>query len=199
MEQFCKKCKTNQEETNFLGKIGGGFPTWCKTCRTSLSLVGKIKTHVCSSCNIEKDITDFYLCERTKEGIYHQCKSCTKNKNKEPKTSNKLKQRRKDYYYNKGGYIKAKINKQHFKQDNVNKIIALLGDKCIVCNKQASYNIWCQFDLHHTDPTIKQFRISNLIKQKWTDRIEKEIVKCVLLCKCCHAQLHYEETLDTNI
>lgn len=45
---------------------------------------------------------------------------------------------------------------------------------------------------HHTDPKQKDISIADAVARGWgSDRIEKEIAKCVVLCANCHAKEHY--------
>ena len=44
-------------------------------------------------------------------------------------------------------------------------------------------------DFHHIDPDEKNFGICRRIDKAW-ETIQKELDKCVLLCKNCHAEYH---------
>lgn len=68
------------------------------------------------------------------------------------------------------------------KQDLVN----YKGGKCCVCG----YNKYVgALDFHHTDPSIKEFNISQLRTYSF-DKLKIEADKCVLLCRNCHAEIH---------
>ena len=60
------------------------------------------------------------------------------------------------------------------------------GGKCLKCgyNKCVS-----ALDFHHLDPREKDFTISGNTG-KW-ENLKKELDKCVLLCKNCHAEQHF--------
>jgi hypothetical protein len=75
------------------------------------------------------------------------------------------------------------------------KAINLLGDKCYKCNEDKPWIL----DFHHNDPNQKEFNISHVKSYRWSI-IEKEIKKCVLLCRNCHAELHnhVKDTRDTE-
>jgi len=64
-----------------------------------------------------------------------------------------------------------------------------LGGKCVHCG----FNKYkCALDVHHLDPKEKDVAFRSM--RSWSlDRIAKEIKKCVLLCKNCHAALHAGE------
>lgn len=65
----------------------------------------------CTTCEIFKDINDFYIDKRTKDGHLTQCKDCIKEKRMVYKSKNqeKIKEINKKYY-NKH---KERLNKQH--------------------------------------------------------------------------------------
>lgn len=68
------------------------------------------------------------------------------------------------------------------------------GGACIVC----SYNrCAAAMDFHHLDEDQKSFSISHPgLCRAWLT-IKAELDKCVLLCKCCHAEHHHGD-LDLN-
>ncbi len=65
------------------------------------------------------------------------------------------------------------------------KAVAYLGGKCSICgyNKCVS-----AFDFHHINALEKDFTIS--AKMTSWKAIEKELLKCVLLCSNCHREVH---------
>jgi len=65
------------------------------------------------------------------------------------------------------------------------KAIKILGGKCVKCGNG---NIFV-LDFHH-DGDEKDFLITKIKAMRWSI-IEKEIKRCVLLCRNCHAELHY--------
>ena len=66
--------------------------------------------------------------------------------------------------------------------------IQLLGGCCSKC-KQV-FDPVC-YDLHHVDPSQKEFTIGeNMLVGK--DRFEAEVNKCILLCANCHRLEHKE-------
>jgi hypothetical protein len=72
-------------------------------------------------------------------------------------------------------------------QENFNKYKIERG--CEVCG----YNkCSASLDFHHLHG--KDFRIIALGFLYQTRQIKRELVKCILLCKNCHYELHYEET-----
>jgi hypothetical protein len=67
------------------------------------------------------------------------------------------------------------------------KATKLLGGKCIECGNANIFNI----EFHHVDGEEKEHGISHMIKEgkKWSS-ILKEVKKCILLCRNCHAKKH---------
>ena len=63
------------------------------------------------------------------------------------------------------------------------------GRKCSKCGIESEYPI---YDLHHRDPSLKEFKISRAIRHKW-ETLLAEIEKCDLLCANCHRIVHEEE------
>jgi hypothetical protein len=77
-------------------------------------------------------------------------------------------------------------------QENRLYIIQKLGSKCSNCG----FDKWkTSLDVHHLDPSQKDVSFSTI--RYWTrDRIDKEIAKCVLLCRNCHAAHHSGELVN---
>lgn len=72
-------------------------------------------------------------------------------------------------------------------------IVHNMGGHCILCG----YNR-CEeaLDLHHLNPEVKAFSISEALEKKkytWQD-IHNELNKCVMLCKNCHMEVTYHIT-----
>lgn len=68
------------------------------------------------------------------------------------------------------------------------RLIELKGGKCSRCpyDKQ----IPAAYDFHHEDPTQKDFQIGG---KSWSfERLKEEAEKCVLVCKNCHSEIHYD-------
>jgi hypothetical protein len=69
------------------------------------------------------------------------------------------------------------------------KAIALLGGKCKICG----YSKCTQaLDFHHVDAKTKEFNLSWATNRSWA-MVEKELRKCLLLCRNCHAEVHANE------
>ena len=62
----------------------------------------------------------------------------------------------------------------------------MLGDKCFVCGYDKCKKA---LQFHHLDPNNKEFNLSANWHWSW-QRLEKEILKCRLLCSRCHTEVH---------
>ncbi len=47
-------------------------------------------------------------------------------------------------------------------------------------------------DFHHQDPKFKEHNIGEMVLSKGKIAVEKEILKCVVLCSNCHRIVHWE-------
>ena len=66
------------------------------------------------------------------------------------------------------------------------------GGKCVKCG----YNKYPgALDFHHLDPSKKDFAISRR-KNCSFEIIKPELDKCVLVCRNCHAELHFNERCE---
>ena len=62
--------------------------------------------------------------------------------------------------------------------------------KCVKCGES---HISC-LDFHHVDRGEKEICIAEAITNGWSiERIKKEIAKCIVVCRNCHAKIHWEE------
>ena len=111
------------------------------------------------------------------------------------KDPEKQKQYNKEYhkkYYQKNKKKKiaqAKRSNQMARKRNVELVSSYKKEKgCSICNENRP---WC-LDLHHLKDKKKS--ISKMANKGWGWKtILKEIEKCQVLCRNCHANLHYIE------
>ena len=78
------------------------------------------------------------------------------------------------------------------KSSKLRKIFTdMLGGKCSICGYDKCLEA---IDFHHIDPSTKTIGVCTMIHRgKSFEIIEKEVEKCVLLCKNCHTELHNKE------
>ena len=86
-----------------------------------------MKTKVCSSCNQEFPISEFYAQSDHKHGVMSMCKKCFNQFCIERWRKRKIK------------YVKQ------------------LGGKCKHCGLQLNEHNYCVFDFHHTNPNEKEY------------------------------------------
>lgn len=67
------------------------------------------------------------------------------------------------------------------------KIVNYFGGKCLACG----FNAYIEaFDVHHLNPSLKDFNLSKPPSKKDWNLIEFELKDCVLLCANCHRGVH---------
>jgi hypothetical protein len=131
-----------------------------------------MKTKVCSKCGNEKSYDNDFLWRNKKKGLKHsQCSLCYKETRKSSYGNNR------QYYYERN-LKKRKQSTDWLVEYKKNK-------KCYFCNETEPICL----DFHHIDDTKKEFNISNM-KYQSTERMKKEIEKCVIVCSNCHRKIH---------
>jgi len=65
------------------------------------------------------------------------------------------------------------------------KAVNLLGGKCQQCGNKNFFVL----DFHHEYNINKDICVNNIKRLRWS-KIEKEVLKCKLLCANCHCELH---------
>lgn len=68
-------------------------------------------------------------------------------------------------------------------------IVELFGGKCLLCGYCKNINA---LDFHHIDPKTKDGSITSLRQTQWK-KLLNELKKCILVCKNCHAEIHWPE------
>ena len=114
----------------------------------------------CLECHIIKDRSEFYF-RKDRNKFINVCNKCNK--------------------YKINSKIKKKIKK------NKKDIIEYKGGCCEICKIKSEYSKI--YELHHKDPSIKEFQISNK-RRILFNKCKKEIDKCHLLCSNCHREVH---------
>ncbi len=127
----------------------------------------------CTTCNIEQPIDNFHKNKNKKDGHSYKCKSCTKLYHK------------RHYENNKKSYADQAKEYKEKSRDYVRDV--KMSSKCSLCEEDR----WFCLDFHHID-TNKEHNISDMVKNRYSiDRIKEEIKKCMIVCKNCHAEIHY--------
>ena len=131
---------------------------------------------LCPKCKVLKDTDDFNKCSRRPDGLNGWCKDC----HKIYRENNKLRRQ-------KGNSTRL----TNIRNTNILKIMAIVGNKCVDCSREANKDNFHIFDLHHLDPKEKDHSVRT--DSKWSSKIEEEVKKCILLCSCCHRDRHFKE------
>lgn len=126
----------------------------------------------CTSCNQNKDLTEFNKNKAKFDGLQTKCKLCDRNRarklyNNDPECANKAIARK---------AIRIKDNKQKL-------LKILINSSCVICLEKDIVVL----DFDHLDRSIKIDNVSNMVCQglSWL-KIEEEIKKCQILCANCH-------------
>lgn len=70
------------------------------------------------------------------------------------------------------------------------KLLEYKGSRCEICGY--SKDVPGAYDFHHLDPNTKEFGISSS-KVLNFEKLKKEVDKCQLLCRNCHAEVHHKQ------
>lgn len=109
------------------------------------------------------------------------------------------KEKRREWY--KEWYANPENRAQQKKNSARNKIVAIDRNRDFVINYKATHpcikcgeNRYYCLDFHHVSDKDKE--IARGIMVGWSiERIKKEISKCVVLCRNCHAELHHNSRM----
>lgn len=126
---------------------------------------------VCSTCKVDKPLTEFYRAKSKPGGHAYNCKACSDGANK--KTRDKHTKR----YLGYRNDYKLKLTEM------VNEYKSARG--CACCGENSHPHV---LDLHHLDPSEKEGSPS-LLRTSW-ERWLTEAQKCVILCANCHRKVH---------
>ncbi len=109
--------------------------------------------------------------------------------------------REKQREYQKKWYVrnveKQKANAKKHKQAAILRNREYIRDvkSQNACNQCGESNSIC-LEFHHLDSDDKESAISNAAGAGWSiERLQLEIKKCIVLCRNCHAKLHYYQNL----
>jgi hypothetical protein len=187
----CPKCNTDKPESEFFKNKSRktGYNSYCKVClnysterlkeKYAASFI-PLSELTCSKCGETQQIEgNFFRHPKEKNGYFPVCFTCQK---KTYKSASKVSAQWKKNYVK---VLKPRI------EANTQKVFDLLGNHCVDCNREATVDTFCAFDLHHKQPEQKKFNVgNNKLKLLWNDEIQEEVLKCDLLCACCHRLRH---------
>ena len=96
----------------------------------------------------------------------------------------------KEYYYSNAKYqCKSCWNKRTAKsgKDKIQSLKDEYGRKCVVCGYNKCVDA---LEFHHTDPLEKEFHLGER-RGLSVDKLRNELNKCMLVCRNCHAEIHF--------
>lgn len=127
---------------------------------------------LCSTCKVEKLLTDFRKDKCQKDGYQHGCKICARAATKQLYT---LK------------YAPRYVARNREREREVRELVREYKRKhnCVCCGETEPICL----DFHHLDPSQKDFELSLVGGRGWNN-VKSEIEKCILVCKNCHAKIH---------
>lgn len=127
----------------------------------------------CRGCHQVKPLSEYHNHKQTKDKKSTRCKVCLNTQNKANREANP------DYMRQ---YKREKRRKTKL------KILDYLGGKCSMCGLEDIPDV---FDVHHENPKLKDYRMSELSMMSW-ERVQNELDKETrLLCANCHRRVHY--------
>ena len=163
---------------------------------------------ICTNCNENKPFSEFYRDKRVEDGFRSRCKECYSAISKKYHQENaermrsvwkkyrdenpdKVRAAHKKYREKNSDKVRAAVEKCEEKNRKINQayIAKEKGISCMDCGATESKGKRKALDLHHRDPSTKEFDVSRYIGCPW-ETIKDEIEKCDLLCAQCHKKRH---------
>jgi t-SNARE complex subunit (syntaxin) len=134
-----------------------------------------METKTCPKCKETKQTSLFSRNKNKPDGYQRECKVCMRTSNMNSYNKNK-----KAYHARSQAHTQKVLNEiSEYK----------VSQTCKKCGCKKHYLL----EFHHIDPSTKDNDVSTIIKTRGRKIIWDEIAKCVVLCKNCHADSHYQE------
>jgi len=126
----------------------------------------------CPRCKVEKAVSEFCKNANMKDGLQCACKSCMND--------SYTRSRKKD-----------QIRYQQVAKDRIAANTLRIREwkeakGCMFCSE----NFGPCLELHHLDPTQKEFDPAEGAQKSWKTFL-KEAAKCVVVCANCHRKVHH--------
>lgn len=87
-----------------------------------------METKVCTTCGVEKAVTDFHWHRKEKNIRRHACKVCRSNEEKERQRTDQYKAKRTEYLLNKHYGLTPEMYQQ--KLEDQGNVCAICGERC---------------------------------------------------------------------
>lgn len=127
---------------------------------------------ICTRCKLEKSVTEFCKNVRRKDGYQAACKSCMNVSYTNSRTKKQ------------GHYLQVAKVRYAANTTRIREWKEARG--CMFCSEKFSPCL----ELHHLDPTTKEFDPSEGSTKSW-ETFLKEAEKCVVVCANCHRKVHH--------
>lgn len=152
----------------------------------------------CSSCQIDKDESEFGFHSKKTMKLKARCKECVREAAKAYQRSPERKEKNRQYYQKNRERVIARtkeyaennpsIRRKSTKNFRARKYAEFLEfKKTLKCEKCGESDHNC-LDFHHKDPDDRHDNISNLYHS--TGKFRAELEKCIVLCANCHRKAH---------
>ena len=126
----------------------------------------------CIGCNNTLDPSCFYRNNNTKDKLSTRCKECTR-------IGNLAARHRRQEHYSSVALAR--------RRERADKYAAWKATQsCKFCKENAA----CCLDLHHLNPQEKEQAIGDIMSTWSWARLTKELAKCIVVCRNCHAKIH---------
>lgn len=131
----------------------------------------------CRTCKTEKSEEAFDFKDKKKGIRRATCKTCRRTKDAKYYQSNKTRREA------------VKTSKQQ-RRELAQKFITRVKQRS--CCSNCGEDRWYTLDFHHLGD--KSYTVSHMPRRGISlDSIKKEIRKCIIVCKNCHAEIHHNE------
>ena len=130
----------------------------------------------CNKCEHKLDLSAFSYNRSKEDGYNSTCKQCQKAYAKSHYAANR------SYYISKATASKKKAYPANLHKVNEHKA----RHACKYCPESDP----CCLDLHHRESADKEYSIANKLGDYSWAALEKEILKCDVVCSNCHRKLH---------
>ena len=132
----------------------------------------QIYMKICKYCKIDKELTDFHANPTTKDKLATGCKDCMRLICTTARKDNAE-------HYRLVAQKRRRRKREQFVEWKKQQVCSRCGE-----------NDFCTLDLHHVDPTQKDYTLSKLAESgSWT-KLVAEMQKCIVVCSNCHRKIH---------
>lgn len=133
----------------------------------------------CNKCGKDKQLSEFRRQKSLQDGRQPACKLCMR-----------IYARSRSEIYADKANVKSR-ERRWVHRDWLHEYRS--NHPCVNCGESCPYCL----DFHHVDPSTKSFGVSDATG-RGLEIIKVEVLKCIILCRNCHAKFH-AGLIDINI